>query len=358
MLRAVAAGLVVLIHAIHTYASKVAPIAEAELQYDLASFGVKLFFCISGYIIAKAASNLDPGWSSASYFARRRLIRIVPLYWCATLIYTAKLSLQGDMPAGIDVLRSLLFVPYTDAIGLMRPVLGQGWTLNFEMLFYTTLCLSLTLDRSLRLPAVATVFLSATAARLLGWIQLPSPGGETAWGLMADPVLLFFLGGMLAGAARGNLAQTKLLPRTFVGAQLLSILLLAAFLIPASRYGLDFFGGAGSMGAIALELTVSTTLVYLCVRPYPPRASNQGRGILQRWVVAAGDGSYSTYLIHGFVMGPAARVLGALHLHIPYWLFAVAMVFVCSAVGVLVYRLFELPLQSRMNARWGRHAEQ
>lgn len=358
MLRAVAAGLVVLVHAIHTYASKVAPIADAELRYDLANFGVKLFFCISGYIIAKAASNLSPGWSSASYFARRRLIRIVPLYWCATLIYAAKLSLQGDMPTGMDVLRSLLFVPYTDAIGLMRPVLGQGWTLNFEMLFYATLCLSLALDRSLRFPAVAAVFLSATAARLLGWVPLPSPGGETAWELMADPVLLFFLGGMLVGAARGSLSQSRLLPKTFAGAQLLSLVLLAAFLVPASRYGLDFVGGAGSIGAIALELAVSTTLVYLSVRPYPSRAGEHGRGLLQRSIVAAGDGSYSTYLIHGFVMGPAARIMGALHLHVPYWLFAVAMVFVCSAVGVLVYRLFELPLQTKMNARWGRHSGQ
>lgn len=55
----------------------------------------------------------------------------------------------------------------------------------------------------------------------------------------------------------------------------------------------------------------------------------------------AGDGSYSTYLFHSFVLGPVARVLAKLHITPPALLFAAAMVVVCTLVGYAVFKVFE-----------------
>lgn len=349
-LRAIAAGFVVLLHSFYTYAEKISPmdpIAGAGLHYDLATFGVKLFFCISGFIIFKSTVGLEPGWSSASYFARRRLIRIVPLYWTVTAIYAVKLAMQGMPPGALDVVRSLLFIPYADARDEIRPVLGAGWTLNFEMLFYGALCAALVLQRQFRFVAVAVAFGALLLARLTGAAPSGYQEGQTAWGLMADTVLVFFLAGMCVASLVHRYGVCGPLPRTLVGGIALMAVVLLGFTVPAALIGLDALGGAKSLPVLLLEVVVCFALVYVSVKPY----AHTGRGV--DWMVAAGDGSYSTYLVHGFVMGPAARVVSKLGASLGPWPFAILMVVVCTGAGVLVYKLFEHPVQKYMNARWG-----
>lgn len=348
-LRAIAAAFVVLLHAFYTYAEKISPmdpISGVGLHYDLATFGVKLFFCISGFIIFKSTVGLDPGLASASHFALRRLIRIVPLYWAVTAIYAVKLGIQGMPPGALDVVRSLLFVPYADARNEIRPVLGAGWTLNFEMLFYAALCFALVLRRQWRFMVVAAIFAALLAAGLAGVAPSHYENGATAWGLMADTVLLFFLAGMCVAAVTHRYGVRGPLPGTLVGGIALIAAVMLGFTVPAAVFGLDALGGAKSLPVVLLEVAVCFALVYVGVKPY----THSGRGV--DWMVAAGDGSYSTYLVHGFVMGPAARVVSKFGVSLGPWPFAILMVVVCTAVGVLVYKLFEHPLQKWMNARW------
>lgn len=349
-LRAIAAAFVVLLHAFYTYADKIAeidPVFGVGLHYDLATFGVKLFFCISGFIIYKSTVSLPRGKESASFFARRRLIRIVPLYWAVTLIYAAKLAMQGASPPLMDLARSLLFVPFADDRAQMRPVLGAGWTLNFEMLFYMVLCAALFLDRRHRFLAVVAVFFCLLAAHWSGAVCQYYSLGDTAWGLLADPVLLFFLAGMAVASLMHRCEASAGLLKTFAGGLLAMISVLLGFVVPAAAFGLDLLGEPGSVAVVLLEVTVCFALVYVCVKPYEAGR----RGVMQRCAVAAGDGSYSTYLVHGFIMGPAARLVSTLGLEVSAWTFALVMVVLCTLVGVFIYRVFEHPLQRRLNSR-------
>lgn len=355
-LRAIAAALVVLLHAFYSYAEKISPIAPllgAGLHYDLATFGVKLFFCISGFIIYKSTVSLNPGWGSASFFARRRLIRIVPLYWAVTLIYAAKLAMQGHSPALLDVARSLFFVPFVDASGQIRPVLGAGWTLNFEMLFYAALCAALVFAQKLRFVVVGGVFAALLAARLFDLAPQDYQRGDTAWGLMADSVLLFFLAGMAVASLMHREIAREPSPTSFAVGIMTMLGVLLGFAVPAAIFGLDSIGNPRSLGVILLEVVVCFALVYVCVKPYVSSGSGAAR-VLQRGVVAAGDGSYSTYLVHGFVMGPAARVVSELGLNMGPWPFAILMVFLCTLIGVVIYKFFEHPMQLRLNGVFGR----
>jgi len=83
---------------------------------------------------------------SAGEFMKRRLIRIVPLYWILTVALVAlhaahffartQVSLSG-------LLASLLFVAYA-------PLLTPGWTLNIEMFFYLCFAGALLLPQNKR----------------------------------------------------------------------------------------------------------------------------------------------------------------------------------------------------------------
>jgi exopolysaccharide production protein ExoZ len=347
VLRAMAAAMVVFEHAAYTFDLKVLGQLDSAGFYEYGEFGVKLFFCISGFIIFNSAARMSAGWTSASDFAVRRLIRIVPLYWAATSIYAAKLSLQGTGPGTHELLASLLFIPYAGADGVMRPVLGMGWTLNFEMFFYATLAASLFFNASVRLPAVAGALLLLMLARATGWVTLGSHELGTAIYLLADSYLLFFLAGMLISYTREARLFTRLqFPSS---AATLGLVLLVALVSPLVIYLL----ARQPVQKVAVELVFSVICVMLCVHA---RSSPHWLkpGAMPKLAIGAGDGSYSTYLTHGFVIGPCARVLAALQLNIPFWVFSAAMVLLCTALGMLLYRYFELPLLTAMNQWWRR----
>ena len=131
--------------------------------------GVSLFFVISGFIMVHVTRD------DASKFFAKRISRIVPLYWFATIfslvwanfgfanpsyawpiIAKAAISDWGALGAWFSVhaanlmnqetawalLRSLLFLPTKET-----PILGVGWTLNLEMFFYLVFGLALMVSR-------------------------------------------------------------------------------------------------------------------------------------------------------------------------------------------------------------------
>jgi exopolysaccharide production protein ExoZ len=106
--------------------------------------GVAIFFVISGFIMCFITRE------SADGFLLNRLIRIVPMYWLATLVFVLLRYGVGSLSPGLtpdpdlatDLVRSLLFLP-SDKF----PVLGVGWTLNFEMYFYLVFALALLINR-------------------------------------------------------------------------------------------------------------------------------------------------------------------------------------------------------------------
>jgi peptidoglycan/LPS O-acetylase OafA/YrhL len=146
ILRALAASVVILFHTGFTFPH----------LHSFGSFGVDVFFVISGYIMARI---LDPRSSaSCDFFLRRRILRIVPPYWFFTLClfclaWVAPQSMEatqvmhGTRADGMELLKSLLFIPYLKRSGYIQPLLCPGWTLNFEMFFYLCLAIGLLFSR-------------------------------------------------------------------------------------------------------------------------------------------------------------------------------------------------------------------
>jgi len=350
-LRAYAAAMVIFVHAISTYDSKV-DVISGPIGFDglgamgLGEMGVKLFFCISGFIIFNATKGLVPAPGSVTTFWRRRIIRVVPIYWLATLVYAVKLALQGAPPTLATLGMSLFFVPFTNDIGLMRPVLGVGWSLNFEMFFYAMFGISLLLTKQFRALSLFCALVLLVAFRMGGY--LTQGNGFLLDGLyqLSDYYLFYFLAGLLIGVLREKLAESKTTVSlnftcALLGCTGILVLYLGLhhmFVVP------PFFREATQAGACVLCVAIS-------VLEFKP-VNHRSDGLVKRSIGLAGDASYSTYLTHGFAMGPIARVISYAGLDIGALFFSLLMIPVCTCAGILVFRWVERPLMRNLNSRF------
>ncbi|MDE2599780.1 MAG: acyltransferase [Rhodocyclaceae bacterium] len=342
-LRFLAAGMVVYVHALSTYADKVAPVGATLTPAALGEFGVKLFFCISGYIIYLSSGQLRAGAASALDFMQRRLTRIVPLYWTATLLYAAKLAAQGDPPAVLDIVRSLLFLPYADTNGLMRPVLGVGWSLNYEMMFYLLFAGTLLLR-----PARRPVALALALAVLLCFHHVLPPAAtagalHVGLYLLGDHYLLYFLAGLAVAWLQNDGRLYRRLPRFAPRTTILALLgLIALYCAPVLILSMPRLTLESLMAVVCIACLLLCTLERQGADTPPAPAV--------RLLKLGGDASYCTYLTHGFVMGPAARLIDLLGQATGPLPFAFAMLALCSAAGILLYCVFEKPLLRKVAA--------
>ena len=84
--------------------------------------GVDLFFVLSGFIMVHASARLFGREGARAEFLRRRLVRIVPLYWLVTTVFLLLLAAAamkgGDpFPDGRAVLASYAFFPSSTSDG-------------------------------------------------------------------------------------------------------------------------------------------------------------------------------------------------------------------------------------------------
>ncbi len=115
------------------------------------SWGVDLFFIISGYVMAV---SLSKGNDTAAHFLLKRFIRIYPLYFVLTVLYCLISIVAPRLFTSFKLnpewlLASLSFT--SGYAGFGEPILGQGWTLEFEALFYLSIGIAVVLRQNHRL---------------------------------------------------------------------------------------------------------------------------------------------------------------------------------------------------------------
>lgn len=327
-LRALAALMVVWVHSLYM----IPGVAE---QFNVPNFGgagVDLFFVISGFImvVTTAEKHVTP-----MEFFCRRIVRVVPLYWLATLAmiacagYGHSFKDLGYPPAAIA--KSLLFVPYT-AIGghpgNVWPILGQGWTLNFEMFFYALFALSLAAPRRFRLPGLAMTLGSlAVIGRLFG------PFGNPLAVVYTSRLLLEFAAGMI-------LAHVWLRDRSRDWSPWSLLFVVFGFCAIGFR-DLTFITDHA-----AAFITMSAAFVIVAGCLHPRIAAIQNRPLLE-----LGNASYAIYLVHQFVVEALAWFWVRLFPLVTWAssvLFMASTLLLCAAAGWSCYRLIERPLTSRL----------
>lgn len=338
VLRAVAALSVVVHHAGYDADTIAQRFGATSLDLDRWfdwTFGIHLFFVISGFIMVRTARRFGQPGASLRFLARRAL-RVVPLYWLATslvLIGAAVAPSLLNVPVDGSALwlGSSLFVPVTRINGEIRPVLGQGWTLDYEMFFYVVFALGMVLPRRAGLPLIAATLIGLV---LLGHLLRPTTPAFVVW---TDGLLLEFLLGIGVGLASERGVRLAAAPACLLAAAGLA----AAVLL---RPG----GSAPPLEAWIASGLPAAAIVLACVcgpawRPVPP--------VL--WAAALGDASYSLYLTHPFATRLLrvgwTEILGAQG---PAPVFAALAVLVAVGVGFAVHRLIERPMTDALHRRF------
>ena len=342
VLRFVAASMVLIGHAQHQLQEAAGIDLAGYRRLGSAAFyasGVDVFFVLSGFIMF-AISRTDfgrPG-APADFFARR-LARIVPPYWFfTTAMIFATLLLPGHVShpqlAADDVLSSYLFIPTRNAWGELQPVLMLGWTLNFEMLFYTVFAIGLRWPQARGLAFIVFV---VGALGIAGVLIEPQAAPFAFW---CNPIVFEFLFGMLL--AKLHASGWRCSP--VWGAAILAAGIVALY-----------FGSARS-GASALwpprALWMGLPALLICAAAALTREpASVGR--IGRALASAGDASYLLYLSHPFTLAAFSLLSRHVGVNDP-WLFIGAACLLCVLVSVLMHRLVEKPLVEALNT-WIRH---
>jgi exopolysaccharide production protein ExoZ len=320
-LRAIAASLVVLHHAFSV------PPLVAFYPRPYGSYGVDLFFVISGYIMWSTTAD---GTRGPRRFWAARIVRIVPLYWVFTTLYVAvALVVPSALFSGAldptHILKSYLFIPAAHpATGLVLPVYMLGWTLNYEMFFYLVFGLCLFIPA----PGARLSVLVSALALLVATGAVARPGGAVAK-IYTNPLLLEFA----AGAVLARITAGRHAARPAVGWSL-TVGALCWLLVAYTRETLPSLIVAHAIPAIA---TVAGALI---LEPWARQRPN-ALGLF------LGNASYSLYLAHPFAQRAwyflAARIFGTTSLASEVFLL-ISMVVAGLVGGALTYLFVERPL--------------
>ncbi len=285
------------------------------------AFGVDIFFCLSGFVIMSSTHK------STEFFLRKRLARILPLYYILTLGTYAALLLLPDMFAQSRaepefLIKSLLFIPFDIGGGVLQPLMRVGWTINCEIFFYLLFAAANRISHKYR-GLVCSGFLLALvgAAGLLPTAPVPLQ-------FYGNPVMLEFILGILAYyAARGiyRLHTAGRLPR-FCPALGLTGAACAFLGLLVTKPGIDIEGFRRPLvwGLPALFITLCFFVWGLSLKKAPGS------------LVLLGDISFSLYLIHYYPVMFMDRFVFDFSVCTPAALFGTAVAIAVSTLLALV----------------------
>lgn len=351
VLRAFAALAVVVHHVLRAFtfnapeevSSTLSVVASNRVLQEFGAAGVDVFFILSGFIMVyiTAASNRPSGWPAARQFIVDRVLRVWPLYALVTLAVCLPLFIKwvssGVLPFDLQLARlsSFLFLPSLNDKGYVQPILGVGWTLNYEFLFYAMFAASLFFSRMKVLALVIFVIAINAVSRFL-------PQSSVAHQFLSNSILFEFL----IGVALAKLYQKGwLVPRWLI-----------YVLLAVGVMGLV----ASSYYQISPELRfVANGLPAACIFIAFLQWDSWGMR-WPRWLVFLGDASYSIYLIHvlviyHFCLAGVRFVVDAASFPVLGDLFVVATVVMAVAVGGILYVVVERPMTQRLRSMRKRH---
>jgi len=323
-LRAVAALMVVWAHLLAIFNKLGIP--------ALGGNGVDLFFVISGFVMVHTTRVHPP---TSMEFIKNRIARIVPIYWLMTaFVYLVAVFahswIQATSADPLQLVKSLLFIPFEKSNGLVQPVLFLGWTLNYEMFFYALFSLGLVWRNYSR--GLASIFIALGALVLSG--QVFHPSGVIAAFYTNSRIIEFALG-MIVAILVSRAPEQPLISQALLATFSICSLILV-FAAPKIWPDLSLLLSAGVPSAVLVAAVVLL--------------ERWGWGTRSRTLLAIGDASYALYLCHPYVVIPIAKFGLSLHPGLALSIFLIcATVAISACTALLLHWRIERPL-----SKWAR----
>jgi peptidoglycan/LPS O-acetylase OafA/YrhL len=220
------------------------------------------------------------------------------------------------------------------------PILGVGWTLEYEMIFYSLVTLVMALGMTQGRHLVKFAFVLACLACIGCFIGSRTDGSSLRYHIFSPYMFAFGVGWLFRSVEPA--------PR------LVKIGSLAMF---ATIAAVAFWVGS-HWGDRLIARIMFASLVFLLF--ILARRLFQHNNALNRALWLVGDASFCIYLSHWFVLSASGKILGALGAPAEIgWIARVLGLLVCLAVGIGFFRYLEQPLNRRLRGRTvgGRTAE-
>lgn len=272
-------------------------------------------------------------------FLGRRVARIFPLYFLATtaaylvscLIPSARAS--GNIPTPADYLKSVVFIPHAARNGEIVPVLGVGWTLNYEMAFY--LCCTAACLITARHRALWAGLLAVACATAFGAVFPCSSSGK----FYSNPIVIEFVAGLCVWSVCSRLEiSLRSISWLFIATALI------CFMSWSELANVRLIADVGRWSRPVRYLLPACLLVGLGF--LAESAFQRVHAGVRRLIVLIGDASYAIYLTHLFVLGIVSLVFTNFGVSVMSSGFGSAFACLVSvAVGILIYQWVEVPTQ-------------
>jgi peptidoglycan/LPS O-acetylase OafA/YrhL len=311
-----------------------------SLFYDYGNYGVQVFWCISGFIFFwKYRDAIASKVVGEKKFFTLRFSRLYPLH-LATLMLVAVLQAIYFVQQGYsfvyqnnDLVHFVFHLFLASNWGVMKGPSFNGpvWSISVEVLIYGFFFLTLRYGSKSAWVNVA-VLAVCFAAKLAG---ITSP--------IVDCLAFFYVGGLSAMALQ-YLEGTRWKERAISVAA--SILVIA----PIVTYVTGVYQHANFV--VLFLFFYVPVLLYIAARNVPVRPA------VQRIVEAAGNMTYSSYLIHFPIQLAIAILFSRAKQAIPYYnpAFFAGFMIATLVASYYIYRFFEMPAQAFIRSRFTRQA--
>ncbi len=273
-LRGLASIMVLLAHIIggtarHIYPQNAAYVKGIEHPWYLGTFGVEIFFVISGFVILPSALKYD-----ISQFAMRRFFRIYPLFFTFSIIFIVlnyMTNTQAHLNNARSIIAGLLFLNLFTGTDQLTP---NAWSLSFEVAFY----------------ALTALVVTFVIRRRSVWAGPLSIVAAVAF-LIAFPITVYFLIGVLMRLFAPIGTNATHVTRT------LELTALAALVWFASRAHFDYTSWTQFTNFVVPNIIISISIYFFMALM---NDSFTMRLLDNRSFRYFGDVSYSLYLVHPF----------------------------------------------------------
>ena len=295
-----------------------------HINKSIGSFGVDIFFVLSGFLMTKILCEKNLSFSKFIY---HRMSRIIPIYWLATfLIYILVIfipeSFNNTEANFIHFLKSIFFIPFFKNENILHPMLAVGWTLNYEFYFYIICSVSILFGKKYNFYFI--VFL-LTFLYFAAHVFKNLPPNILAF--ISNFIYLEFIYGIgiYYLIKKINLFNFDRLSNYIFLLLVISIFVLIYidYYIPISNYNRFIYFGIPSSMIVCLTILLESSFKF---------STNNA---LLRFFIIIGDSSYSIYIFHLFIIGFINLLLYYLGVELYFYIY-----FPLTMISVVLFGIF------------------